>query len=87
MGFRLLFYMVQIWDAQRRGWEDDKVPESEWHFRPIIPIVLYTESQTWEMPITMEAVMDLPQALRRFVPAFDALFLNVKGDDDPDVLR
>ena len=25
MGFRLLFYMVNIWDAQRRGWEDAKV--------------------------------------------------------------
>ena len=87
MGFRILFYMVNIWDAQRRGWEDAKVPESEWHFRPIIPIVLYTGSQTWEMPITMEVVMDLPQALGRFVPTFDALFLNVKGEDDPDFLR
>ncbi len=87
MGFRLLFYMVNIWDAQRRGWEDAKVPESEWHFRPIIPIVFYTGSQTWEMPITMEVVTDLPQALGRFVPTFDVLFLNVKGEDAPDFLR
>ena len=86
MGFRLLFYMVNIWDAQRRGWADAKVPESEWRFRPIIPIVLYTGSQTWEMPITMEVVTDLPQALGRFVPTFDALFLNVKGEDTPDFL-
>ena len=87
MGFRILFYMVNIWDAQRRGWEDTKVPESKWHFRPIIPIVLYTGSQTWEMPITMEVVIDLPQALGRFVPTFDALFLNVKGEDNPDFLH
>ena len=50
-GFRILFYMVNIWDAQRRGWEDAKVPENEWRFRPIIPIVLYTGSQRWEMPL------------------------------------
>ena len=87
MGFRLLFYMVNIWDAQRRGWEDAKVPESEWHFRPIIPIVFYTGSQTWEMPITVEMVTDLPQALERFVPTFDVLFLNVKGEDVPDFLH
>lgn len=87
MGFRLLFYMVNIWDAQRRGWEDAKVPEGEWRFRPIIPIVLYTGNQTWEMPITMEVVIDLPQVLARFVPTFDTLFLNVKGEDDPDFLR
>ncbi len=86
MGFRLLFYMVNIWDAQRRGWEDAKVPESEWCFRPIIPIVFYTGSQTWEMPITIEVVTDLPQALGRFVPTFDVLFLNVKGEDTPDFL-
>ena len=87
MGFRLLFYMVNIWDAQRRGWEDAKIPESEWYFRPIIPIVFYTGDQRWEMPITMEVVMDLPQALGRFTPRFDALFLNVKGEGDPDFLR
>ena len=87
MGFRILFYMVNIWDAQRRGWEDAKVPESEWHFRPIIPIVFYTGSQTWEMPITMEVVTDLPQALGRFIPTFDVLFLNVKGEDVPDFLH
>lgn len=34
MGFRVLFYMVQIWDAQRREWEDKKVPQSQWRFRP-----------------------------------------------------
>ena len=87
IGFRLLFYMVNIWDAQRRGWEDAKVPESEWHFRPIIPIVLYTGSQRWEMPVTMEVVMGLPQALGRFTPRFDALFLNVKGEGAPDFLH
>jgi len=45
MGFRMLFYMVQIWDAQRRAWQDNKVPESQWRFRPIVPIVLYTGSR------------------------------------------
>ena len=87
IGFRLLFYMVNIWDAQRRAWEDAKVPESDWHFRPIIPIVFYTGSQRWEMPITMELVIGLPQSLRRFVPTFDTLFLNVKGEDAPDFLH
>ena len=33
MGFRMLFYMTQIWDTQRREWERDKVPKSQWNFR------------------------------------------------------
>ena len=56
MGLRILFYMVQIWDTQRRAWEDQKVQESQWQFRPIIPILLYTGSRKREMPIKL-AVM------------------------------
>jgi predicted transposase YdaD len=87
MGFRVLFYMVQIWDAQRREWEDNKVPQTQWRFRPIIPIVLYTGSGKWEMPIKMDVLMELPSELRRFVPAFDTLFLNVKWADEQEFLR
>ena len=39
MGFRVLFYMTQIWDFQRREWESGNVPRSQWRLRPIIPIV------------------------------------------------
>ncbi|MCY3549619.1 MAG: Rpn family recombination-promoting nuclease/putative transposase [Candidatus Poribacteria bacterium] len=42
MGFRLLFYMVQIWDQQRQQWVSENVPKREWRFRPIIPVVFYT---------------------------------------------
>jgi len=42
MGFRMLFYMTQIWDRQRRGWESEDILESQWRFRPILPILFYT---------------------------------------------
>jgi predicted transposase/invertase (TIGR01784 family) len=32
MGFRLLFYITNIWDAQRQRWQQDNVPKSEWCF-------------------------------------------------------
>ena len=82
MGFRMLFYMVQIWDTQRREWEDQKVPRSQWHFAPIISIALHTGDNEWNVPITMDAVMELPDALKRFVPRFDTLFLGVKASDE-----
>lgn len=77
MGFRVLFYMMQIWDSQRREWEANKVPKSQWRFRPIIPIVYYTGEDRWSNPLTLEAIMDMPDALARFVPKFDTLFLSV----------
>ena len=82
MGFRVLFYMVQIWDSQRREWESNNVPKSQWRFRPILPIVFYTGSQRWNTPLTLNAMMDLPDVLSRFVPAFDTLFLGVKETDE-----
>ena len=33
MGFRMLFYMTQIWDTQRREWERNKISKSQWNFR------------------------------------------------------
>jgi predicted transposase/invertase (TIGR01784 family) len=34
MGFRVSFYMHQIWDSQRREWVEKKIPEHQWRFRP-----------------------------------------------------
>ena len=82
MGFRVLFYMVQIWDSQRREWESNNVPKSQWRFRPILPIVFYTGEQRWSTPLTLNAVMDIPDVFSRFVPRFDTLFLGVKETDE-----
>ena len=79
MGFRLLFYMCQIWDAQRREWEAESVSRSEWRLRPILPIVFYTGTQQWRTPLSLSAIMDVPEVLSRFVPTFDTLFLGCQG--------
>ncbi len=81
MAFRVLFYMIQIWDFQRREWESNNVPKSQWRFRPIIPIVFYTGEQRWTRPLTLSALMDLPDMLSGFIPKFDTLFLSVKSAD------
>ena len=87
MGFRVLFYMVQIWDAQRREWESENIPKSQWRFRPILPIVFYTGEQRWSTPLTLNAVMDIPDVFSRFVPQFDTLFLSVKETDETNLTK
>ena len=82
MGFRMLFYMTQIWDTQRREWERDKVPKSQWNFRPILPVLFYTGKASWDTTICVtDAMKQLPKPLERFVPHHDTLFLNVKATD------
>ena len=87
MGFRVLFYMVQIWDSQRREWESNDVPKSQWRFRPILPIVFYTGDQRWSTPLTLNAIMDLSDLFSRFVPQFDTLFLSVKETEEADLTK
>ena len=78
MGFRLLSYMVQIWESQRREWETEKLPESERCLQPILPILLYTGDRLWTEPVSLTTIMDVPEILERFIPSFDTLFLGVK---------
>ncbi len=87
MGFRVLFYMTQIWDFQRREWESNNVPKSQWRFRPILPILFYTGEQRWNTPLPLNAVMDLPDVFSRFVPQFDTLLLSVKETDEADLTK
>ena len=87
MGFRVLFYMTQIWDSQRREWESNNIPKSQWRFRSILPILFYTGDQRWSTPLTLNAVMDLPDLFSRFVPTFDILFLGVKEADEADLTK
>lgn len=87
MGFRVLFYMIQIWDSQRREWESKNVPKGQWRFCSILPIVFYTGKQRWNTPLTLNAVMDSPDVFSRFVPQFDILFLNVKETDEAGLTK
>ena len=78
MGFRVLRYMVLIWDAEIRRWQKDKTPKSERRLSPILPILFYTGDQSWNVPLTLEALMDLPKELERFIPKFETVQLDVK---------
>ena len=81
MGLRLHSYMCQIWKDQLEEQQNAKVPVSQQRLSPILPIVFYTGDRRWEIPVTLNAVMDVPELLTRFVPTFEALFLAVKETD------
>ena len=85
MALRLLSYMTQIWMEERRPWVEGKLSKAEWRLTPIVPVVFYTGAGAWRSPFSLTALMDLPEVLKRFVPTFDTLFLDVKATD-PDEL-
>ena len=87
MGFRLLSYMVQIWESQRREWETEKAPQSERRLQPILPVLFYTGDTPWTVPVSLTTMMDVPEILERFVPSFDTLFLGVKETEAEALTR
>ncbi len=77
IALRLLSYMIKLWEAQERDWADHHTPRKKRRFSPILPVVLYTGKRPWNSPLTLDAVMELPEALSGFVPRHDTLFLNL----------
>ncbi|MCG9129794.1 Rpn family recombination-promoting nuclease/putative transposase [Candidatus Poribacteria bacterium] len=87
MPFRVLFYMCQIWDAQRRELESGNIPRQEWRLQPILPIVFYTGKSKWQNHFSLKNLIDLPDSLYRFVPQYDTLFLDVKETTEEDLTK
>ena len=87
MGYRLLSYMCQIWHAQLELFANADVKSNEQRLRPILPIVFYTGQKRWDTPLTLNAVMDVPEHLAPFVPSFQTLFLGVKHIDTDELTQ
>ena len=79
MGFRLLSYMMEIWQEQWREWQSEAGVKRR--LDPILPIVFYTGDRRWTSPLSLTAIMEVPEILERFIPTFDTLFLGVKTAD------
>ena len=77
MGFRLLSYMMEIWQEQWRMLQSGTGERRR--LDPILPIVFYTGDGQWTSPLSLTTIMEVPEVLARFVPTFDTLFLGVNA--------
>ena len=77
MGFRLLSYMMEIWQEQWRLLQSETGERRR--LDPILPIVFYTGEGQWTSPLSLTTIMEVPEVLARFVPTFDTLFLGVNA--------
>ncbi|HLJ56055.1 MAG TPA: Rpn family recombination-promoting nuclease/putative transposase [Chthonomonadaceae bacterium] len=74
MGFRLLCYMVELWQAEARDFDAAKRRAGSLRLSPIIPIVLYTGQRKWTTELSLQALMDLPDS----VPVWQTLFIDLQ---------
>lgn len=78
MPLRLYTYCGELWSAQFREWEANRQSAENRRLNPVIPIVFYTGRERWNQQVALANLMDLPDTLRRFVPSWETLFLNLQ---------
>ncbi len=81
MAFRLLKYMLALWESEVRAQEERGVPVSKRRLSAIVPIVLYTGQRPWERLSSLADIVDVPKELEAFVPHHDSVFFSVSRSD------
>ncbi len=85
MGFRMLFYMMLIWDKQREQWMKDHKSYRGFRFQPILPLVFYTGTKEWKSLDGLVERMAFAETFEEFIPDPKLLFLNLR-DTPPDTI-
>ena len=78
MTLRLLSYMLELWELQKREWDDQNVPPAERRLTPVVPFVFYVGRRSWNTPLSFQAMFDVPPGFERFIPSWETLFLNLR---------
>jgi hypothetical protein len=74
MPFRVLFYMVRLWEDQRRAAEAEG---NKAGLAPIIPVVFYTGSRGWTAGHRLEDLVKGATELLPFCPRFDIMHIGL----------
>jgi hypothetical protein len=77
MTLRLLEYMVQIWKKQVRDHVQQHGSAASVRLQPILPVVVYTGSYAWEQLGQLIDLMVDASDLRRHLPEFEPVFVNL----------
>jgi len=79
IAFRVLSYMIRIWESQRKEWTNNNVAIEQRRFNTILPVVFYTGSQQWSEFKGMRQLVGVPPILEGFIPQHEIYFLNLKA--------
>jgi hypothetical protein len=77
MVFRVLEYVLQIYKRQLRDWQPEYGSLDEFHFQPVLPVVLYSGTRAWDRLAGFAELLEADEDLAGLTPAFLPLFLNV----------
>jgi hypothetical protein len=79
VALQLLRYMVRFWEQQ--------VSAGQFPLPPIMPLVVYHGERTWPYPTTFEALVEVPAALRPYLPHFNYYLSDFSHLSDETIQR
>ena len=80
--FRVLDYVMQVYKKQLREWGETHPSYAGFHFRPVLPIVLYTGFARWEEPTPLVKLTQAGEMFRDVLPELKPIFLNLSTTPD-----
>jgi hypothetical protein len=87
MPLRTLLYAALYWEREWKAWEGQPVPRSALRLTPVVPIVFHTGKATWSKNRELADMIDGPEALRKFAPVWQPLFLDLGGKTPWELLQ
>ena len=79
MAFRIIIYMVNIWEQHRRQYPTEKA------IPLIIPMVLYQGKFNWTAPLSLHDVLNVPDYLKPYVPQFSYILTDLSNVTDEEI--
>jgi hypothetical protein len=77
MLLRVIDYLVQIYKAQLRRWEQRHVSGASFRFQPVLPIVLYTGERRWDTLTDLIRLVEGGEEFAEVLPQLQPLFLSL----------
>jgi hypothetical protein len=85
MPLRVLLYTTLFWERQWKAWEDRQPPRPPLRLTPVLPIVFHTGPRPWNAARSLAELINAPEGLRAFVPAYQPLFWDL-AEQSPEAL-
>jgi hypothetical protein len=79
MALRVLEYVVQIYRAQAREWDQRHRSFAGLRLQPVLPVVLYTGAGRWDALGRLADLVEMGERFAAVIPAHDPLFVNLGG--------
>jgi hypothetical protein len=77
MALRVLEYVVLIYREQLRAASKEGRPPDDFRLQPVLPIVLYSGTRTWDKLGKVADLVEFDKDLADRTPSFEPLFLNL----------